>query len=63
MQLLSLIVLIVGLVCVGADSGYRIINKYPHDSSAFTQGLFIDPNQPQYFFEGFLNLSILRTIF
>jgi glutamine cyclotransferase len=34
------------------DSSYQIISVYPHDPQAFTQGLFIDPLQPEFFFEG-----------
>ena len=31
---------------------YNILNTYPHDSGAFTQGLIVQPDNPNYFIEG-----------
>jgi len=46
------------------DSSYKIINTYPHDTNAFTQGLLVDPRNPNYFFEGtgMLRRSQLRRV-
>lgn len=45
------VVLFVGCVW-GLDSSYTIVNTYPHDTNAFTQGLLVDPRDPNYFLEG-----------
>ncbi len=46
----------------GSDSKYVIVAEYPHDTRAFTQGLFVDPRDSDYFFEGKPCLSFLSCV-
>ena len=45
----------------GADSTYIILNEFPHDTLAFTQGFLVDPRDSDYIFEGILSLSYTLT--
>ena len=43
-------------------SKYEVIKTYPHDSSAFTQGLAFGPNGELYESDGLYGRSILREV-